>query len=136
LETCRRIEDLVDFIAGRYSKAAEIGIGHFPDVAFALLRKGIKVFATDIRQFHYRGLQVVIDDITVPDISLYDRIDLIYSMRPPPELIPYMKRLAGTVSADLLIRSLSSEYIEGYRFIRNGDSSFFWGNYQTKGSFK
>ena len=48
METCRRIEGLVDFIAGRYHNVAEIGIGHFPDVAFALLDRGVDVFATDI----------------------------------------------------------------------------------------
>jgi uncharacterized UPF0146 family protein len=48
LETCRRIEGLVDFIAGRYNNAVEIGIGHSPEVAFALLSRDINVFATDI----------------------------------------------------------------------------------------
>jgi uncharacterized protein len=125
LETCRRIEELVDFIAGRYSNAAEIGIGHFPDVAFALLDKGINVFTTDIHPFHYAGLHVVVDDITSPDLSLYDGIDLLYSMRPPPELIPYMTSLAEKISADLILKPLSDEYIDGCRFIRNGNMTFF-----------
>lgn len=129
METCRRIEGLVDFIAGRYNNAVEIGIGHFPDVAFALLDKGISVFATDIRPFHYRKLKVIVDDITKPDLSLYDGINLIYSMRPPPEVVPYMERLAEKVSADLIIKPLSSEYLEGGRLIRNGNTTFFlWNN--------
>lgn len=125
METCRRIEGLVDFIAGRYSNAAEVGIGLSPDIAFALLRKGIRVFATDILQFHYRGLKVVIDDITLPDVSLYRGTDLIYSMRPPPELIPYMKRLASMVSADLILKPLSDEYIDGWQLMQNGNVTFF-----------
>jgi hypothetical protein len=48
LETCRRIEVPVDFIAVRYNNAVEIGIGNSPDVAFALLSRDINVFATDI----------------------------------------------------------------------------------------
>lgn len=127
METCRRIEDLIDFIAGRYDNAVEIGIGHFPDVAFALLERGISVFATDIQVFHYKGLKVVIDDIIWTDLSLYGGIDLIYSMRPPPELVPYMQKLAKKISADLIIKPLSDEYIEGCRLIRNRNTTFFLG---------
>ena len=125
METYRRIEGLVDFIADRYRDAAEIGIGLFPDVAYALIERGLKVFATDNQPFHYSGLKVVVDDIMSPDISLYAGVDLIYSMRPPPELIPYMMRLAETVSAGLIIKPLSSEFAEGFSLMRNGDMTFF-----------
>jgi uncharacterized UPF0146 family protein len=125
LETCRRIEGLVDFIAGRYNNAVEIGIGHFPDVAFALLKRHIKVFATDIRPFQYPDLNVVVDDITEPELSLYRGMKLIYSMRPPPELIPYIKRLAGLISADLILKPLSDEYIDGWQLMQNGNMTFF-----------
>jgi uncharacterized UPF0146 family protein len=126
LETCRRIEGLADFIAGRYNNTAEIGIGHFPDVAFALLNRGISVFATDIRTFQYHGLHTVVDDITLPDLSLYDGIDLLYSMRPPPEIVTYMERLANKISADLIIKPLSDEYREGWQLMRDGNTTFFF----------
>jgi uncharacterized protein len=129
LETCRRIEGLVDFIAVRYNNAVEIGIGHSPDVAFALLKRHVRFFATDIRPFQYTGLNVVVDDITEPELSLYRGMKLIYSMRPPPELIPYMKRLARMVSADLILKPLSDEYIDGCRFMRNGNMTFFMKRY-------
>ena len=128
MEECRRIdgiEGLVDFISCRYRKAAEIGIGHFSGVAYGLLEKGLRVFATDIVPFHYEGIRVITDDITSPDASLYREVDLIYSMRPPPELVPYMKRLAETSSADLIVKTLSSEYVEGCRLVRNGTTTFF-----------
>ena len=125
METCRRIEGLVDFIAGRYNNAVEIGIGHFPDVAFALLKRQVRLFATDIRPFQYPGLNVVVDDITEPELSLYRGMKLIYSMRPPPELIPYMKRLARLISADLILKPLSDEYIDGCRLMQNGNMTFF-----------
>lgn len=124
METYRRIEGLVAFVAAGYRDAAEIGIGLFPDVAYALMERGLKVFATDIQRFRYNGLKVVVDDIMSPNSGLYAGIDLIYSMRPPPELIPYMKRLAETVSADLIIKPLSSDYIDG-RLIRYGETTFF-----------
>jgi hypothetical protein len=132
LEKCRRIEGLVDFIAGRFKNTVEIGIGHFPDLAFALLDRGINVFATDILPFPYSGLKVVVDDITCPDLSFYKGTDLIYSMRPPPELLPYIARLAKTISADLIIKPLTSEYAEGYRLIRNGNTTFFIRDKQSR----
>lgn len=125
METCRRIEDMVDFIAGRYASTAEIGIGKFPDIALALLNKGMKIFATDIKPFKYRGLEIIVDDVTQPDLSLYEGIDLVYSMRPPPELVPYMQRLANKISAGLIIKPLSSEYIEGCRLMCHGKTTFF-----------
>jgi uncharacterized UPF0146 family protein len=121
----------VDYILGVYRDCAEIGIGHVPDVAFALLRQGVKVFATDLRQFQYNGLSVFLDDITEPDFSLYASVDLIYSLRPPPELIPYIIRLARVVSADVIVMPLTSDHVEG-KIIRNGNITFFFWEYYEK----
>jgi uncharacterized protein len=125
LETGRRVEGLIDFIAERYESAAEIGIGHFPDVALGLLGRGVDVFATDIKPYVHEGLDVLIDDVTAPDLFLYQGIHLIYSMRTPAELVPYMARLAKTISADVIIKPLSSEYPEGWKLIRHRNASFF-----------
>jgi uncharacterized protein len=125
LETRRRIEGLIDFIAKRYNSAAEIGVGHYPDVALGLRRNGVNVIATDIRQYEHEGLNVFIDDVTAPDLSLYQGIDLIYSMRTPAELAPYITGLAKTISADAIIKPLSSEYPEGWKLMKNGNSTFF-----------
>lgn len=125
MENYKRIEDLVDFIAERYGNAAEIGVGHFPDVALGLKRRGVRVFATDIRPVYYEDIDVFVDDITSPNLVPYKGINLIYSMRPPPELVPYMVRLAKTISADVIIKPLSSEYPEGWKLIRHGNASFF-----------
>lgn len=125
METRRRIEDMAEYIAGRYRKSAEIGIGHFPDLAFALIDKGVEVFATDIIPFAYEGLRVVVDDVTMPDISLFHSVDLIYSMRPPPELVFHMEKLAERLSVDLIVRPLSSEFIDGREAVRHGDTTFF-----------
>jgi uncharacterized UPF0146 family protein len=128
LETYRRVEELVEYIANKYRRSAEIGIGHFPDLAFALIAKGAEVFATDIIPFSYKGLRVVVDDVTAPDISLFYGVDLIYSMRPPPELIFYMDRLAARLSAALIVKPLSSEFVDGRETVRHGDTTFFeWG---------
>jgi uncharacterized protein len=129
LEKCRRIAGLADYVAARYGRIAEIGIGHFPDMAYFLMERGVKVIATDIYPFQYDGLNVVTDDITEPELSIYENIKLLYSMRPPSELVPYMKRLAGMISADLIVKPLSSEYMDG-ELMRYGNVPFyFW----TKG---
>ncbi len=121
-------EGLVEYIAEKYNNTVEIGIGYFPDVAFALLKKGVRNLATDVRPFQYNGLKVILDDITNPDLSVYSGIDLIYSLRPPPELVPYMEQLARTLSTDLIVKPLSSEYIGG-QIIRYENTTFFiWNN--------
>lgn len=128
LSNFHRYEGLVNYIASNYGNVAEIGIGHFPDVAFALLERGVKVFATDIRPFPYTGLKVVVDDITEPDFFLYTSISLLYSLRPSPELVPYMVRLARVLSKDLIVKPLAADYIYG-RLILSGNTTFFLWNY-------
>jgi uncharacterized UPF0146 family protein len=133
LETHRRVEDLAEYIAGRYQKSAEIGIGHFPDLALALARRGVDIFATDIIPFFYDGLKFVVDDVTKPDISLFYGVDLIYSMRPPPELVYYMDRLAARLSAAVIVKPLTSEFVEGRKVVRHGDTTFFEWGYGNRG---
>ncbi|MEW6570495.1 MAG: UPF0146 family protein [Nitrospirota bacterium] len=123
---------LVDYIAARYKSAAEIGIGHFPDVALSLTKKGLRIFATDIYPFAYDGLRVIVDDITKPDTALYKGIDLIYSLRPPMEFLPYMKRLAAILSADVVVKPLSSDYLDGKLIAHRNSRFYVW----TNGSYK
>ncbi|NVL91047.1 MAG: hypothetical protein HWN69_08690 [Desulfobacterales bacterium] len=118
---------LVEHIVGTYDCAAEIGIGHFPDVALSLANRGVRVFATDIKPFQHNDLKVVVDDISRPDFSLYAGLNLIYSLRPPLELVPYMERLAKAVSADLIVKPLASEY-PGGQLISKGNTTFFLWN--------
>lgn len=56
------------------------------------------------------------------------KIDLIYSLRPPLELIPYVIRLARILSTDLIVKPLSSEH-PGGQLIRHGNTVFFIWNY-------
>ncbi|MFZ5906664.1 MAG: UPF0146 family protein [Nitrospirota bacterium] len=124
MERDGRIEDFTAYIAERYRSVAEIGIGHYPDVAYALKNRGVRVFATDVRPFSYDGLRVVHDDITGPEIGLYEGVQLLYSLRTPSELVPYMETLARAISADLMIKPLSSEFLSG-KIVRNGGITFY-----------
>ena len=121
-------QGLVDYICNRYRHGAEIGVGHFPDVAMACAHRGIQIFASDIKPLSHKGLKVVIDDVTKPELRLYVGLEFIYSVRPPPELVPYMIHLGKAVSADLLVKPLTSEY-PGGELIRQGNTFFFlWNN--------
>jgi uncharacterized protein len=124
LETCGRAEGLIDYIAGRYTSAVEIGIGHSTMVAVSLLENGVSIVATDTRPFYYEQVRVIVDDITEPDLSFYGNIDLIYSIKPPPELVPYMKKTAKSISADLIVKPLASDYLDG-QLMRHGNTSFY-----------
>jgi len=107
---------------------AEIGIGHFPDLALSLLGKGIRVFATDIRRFNYNPLKVFFDDITEPDISLYKGLDLLYSLRPPLELVPYMIQITKLIGSDLIVKPLFSEHPGSNLTRYKGITFFLWKN--------
>ncbi len=124
METCRRIEALIDFIASKYLNAVEIGIGNFPDVAYALIGRGLNILATDIKPYCYNRIEVIVDDVTKPRFSLYKHKDLIYSMRPPTELVPYMINLAKEIHADLIVKPLSSEYLNG-KLVNYENTTFF-----------
>ncbi|MGQ9569392.1 MAG: UPF0146 family protein [Thermodesulfovibrionales bacterium] len=121
-----RYKGLVNYIAERYSSAVEIGVGHFPDVAFALQKRGIKVFATDIIPFYYDGLSVIKDDVMEPDLSKYLDVELIYSLRTPSELILFILRLARRLKSDLIVKPLHSEFLDG-KIVSYGNTTFlFW----------
>lgn len=124
-----KYEGLVGYIAGRYPSAVEVGIGHFPGVALALRGRGVRVIATDLKPFGYDGLRVVVDDVIAPDFQLYRAAKVLYSLRPPPELVPYMRRLAGALSLDLIVMPLSSEHLEG-RLVRHGNTTFLLWSYR------
>lgn len=117
-------QGLVDYIALQYRWVAEIGIGHWADVASALTQRDVSVIATDTKSCPHDGLKVIVDDVTKPDLSLYTGVELLYSLRPPPELVPYMSLLAEAISADLIVKPLASEYVGG-QLTRYGGSTFF-----------
>jgi len=104
---------LIDYISEKYSNVVEIGIGRYPEVAYSLYLKGINVIATDIYYFSYKGIRFFIDNIMEPNVSIYNGAGLLYSIRPAPELVIYMKRLAKNIKADLIVKPLSSEFYEG-----------------------
>ena len=88
-------------------KIAEVGVGKFDKIANTLaLRENITIIKTDINP---KDPTVIKDDITNPNFELYEGTDIIYSIRPPSELQPYLVRLALKIDSQLIIKPLTNE---------------------------
>jgi len=105
-------KDFSCYIINNYSdadKIVEVGVGNFVKVAHTLRRYLNKdIIMTDIKPYHK---EIIVDDITKPDLKLYEGTALIYSIRPPAELHPYLVDLAIKINSDMIIKHLSTEFI-------------------------
>ena len=112
-------KEIAELIANLYpdaEKIVEIGVGSAPWTLLnlrKLLPKTI-LLAVDVDQdsimkLRELGLNAEIDDILNPRIELYQKSNLIYSIRPPMELINPMSKVAERVGADILIFPLSED---------------------------
>ncbi|MER2013798.1 MAG: UPF0146 family protein [Methanobrevibacter sp.] len=91
----------------RKVKIAEVGIGRFILISEILEKQdNITLIKTDINP---ADPTVIKDDITNPDLELYRDVDIIYSIRPPSELQPYLARLADEIGCQLIIKPLTNE---------------------------
>jgi uncharacterized UPF0146 family protein len=98
------------YIAGHYSRAAEIGIGRNTGAARILNDAGILLRATDVKNLPVPPwLPFTVDDVFYPDDSLYRGADLIYAIRPAIEMIPPLITLAEKVNCDLVVYHLGFE---------------------------
>ena len=101
------ITNLCDNKSKNPSKIVEIGIGKFFLVSNYLKTcKNIDLLMTDATPANN---EIIKDDITKPDLDLYENTEIIYSIRPPPELQPYLANLTDKTRAILIIRPLSNE---------------------------
>lgn len=99
-----------EYIAARYRRAVEVGIGNNPAVARLIEAAGALKLCTDIRPgTRYDGLVVAADDIFEPDVRLYEGADLIYAVRPGVEMVPPLIALADRIDSDLLVYHLGCE---------------------------
>ncbi|MEM1578500.1 MAG: UPF0146 family protein [Archaeoglobaceae archaeon] len=116
---------LAEFIAERYRKVAEIGIGSNKALAELLASKGVKVVATDIKTVK-TSVEFYIDDIFKPKIEIYRGVELIYSIRPPPELFEPILELSRILNADCIIKPLYGDYFNGELVNYKGLSFYLW----------
>ena len=69
-------------------------------------KENITLIKTDIAP---KDSTVIKDDITTPNLKLYYDVDIIYSIRPPSELQPYLIKLAEDINSQLIIKPLTNE---------------------------
>ncbi|MCS7121225.1 MAG: UPF0146 family protein [Archaeoglobaceae archaeon] len=102
---------LAEYIALRWKKVAEIGIGNYFEVAKKLKEIGIEVLATDVIERKVpNGIKFFVDDVTNPKIEIYRGVELIYSIRPPIELYKPITNLAKRLKVSCIIKPLSGEF--------------------------
>jgi uncharacterized UPF0146 family protein len=105
IETC-----IGRYIAAGYMHAVEVGIGKNTVAAQILYGAGKLLCSTDVKQMPVPGdLAFCTDDVFSPDISRYQRADVIYAIRPAIEMIPPLIALAERVNCDLLVYHLGFE---------------------------
>jgi uncharacterized UPF0146 family protein len=98
------------YIADKYSRAVEVGIGTNTDAAHIISRAGALLCCTDIKKMPFPDdLAIITDDIFSPDISQYRGADVIYAIRPAIEMIPPLISLAERVNCDLIVYHLGFE---------------------------
>lgn len=104
-------QDFADYLLSEAGdgdvKIAEIGVGKFSEIAERLSqRPNITLIKTDIAP---SDETVIKDDVTNPNLDIYEGTDIIYSIRPPGELQPYLVDLALKTDCQLVIKPLTNE---------------------------
>lgn len=110
---------IVEAIAKLYSgrgAIVELGVGFNPWIACNLKKRLPEArvivvdndrIALDYTRSICPDLEVKLDDVMKLRIDDYKGVEIMYSIRPPPELIPYMELLARRIGALLIIRPLT-----------------------------
>ena len=98
---------ILDETQNKNVKIIEVGVGKFDEIANILSSKeNITLIKTDINP---KDETLIKDDITNPNLELYENTDIIYSIRPPSELQPYLVTLANKINCQLIIKPLTNE---------------------------
>ena len=110
-------QDFADYILSQCDKnptrICEVAVGKFTQVHDYLdSQENIEIIKTDISP---NDPTVIKDDITNPNLGLYKDLDIIYSIRPPSELQPYIINLAIKTNTKLIIKPLFNEDINSRR---------------------
>ena len=105
IETC-----IGEYITKHNTRAIEVGIGRNTTAAGMINATGSLVGCTDVKDISVPpGIRFFRDDVFSPDVSLYKRADVIYSIRPATEMIPPLITLAQAVDCDLVVYHLGFE---------------------------
>ena len=94
----------------RYDRLVEVGIGSQTAVAEALAGAGREVLATDVHPRSTPGdVTFVRDDVTDPDVAVYENAEAVYALNLPPELHRSLLEIARKVDADCYFTTLGGD---------------------------
>lgn len=118
-------KDFAEYILRYYPDMpiVEVGIGADFRVFKELKRRNADVKAVDINP---SSQDVTRGDVLNPDMDIYGDSRLIYSIRPPPELVPYIEKIARRAGADLIIRPLLTDNVPANGKLKNYKSAIFY----------
>lgn len=128
------VETISEWISSHYGNAekiVEIGVGKSTEIILCL-REALpecELVAVDVRESQVpEGVRFEMDDVSEPDLDIYEDSDLIYSIRTPYELYGHILKLAKKIGADILIKPLASEETPSWGRLVNysGSSFYFW----------
>ncbi len=105
------MNSLASYIINNYrGKVVEIGIGEYGEVASALSRnEDIEFIAVDKKNREYTDFEFYVDDLSSPDIEIYRGAELLYSIRPPMDILESIIDLKKQIGCDLLIVPLHDD---------------------------
>ena len=117
--------DFAEYILKNYADKpiVEIGVGSNFRVFNELKRHNVAIKAVDISP---SSDDVIKDDILDPNMKIYGGVGLIYSIRPTPELAPYIEKIAQKTGAELIIRPLSTDNIPANGKLQTYKSAIFY----------
>lgn len=91
-------------------RLVEVGIGTNYTTASALAERGCVVVATDIVDRSVPdSIEFIRDDITDPNLDIYQDTDIIYAIRCPTELQTSLATVGAAVDATVCFTTLGSE---------------------------
>jgi hypothetical protein len=100
---------IVSRLAG-YDRAVEVGVGRRPVVATGLAARGVDVLATDLDRCEVPpDVSFAHEDVTEPDPARYERADVVYALRCPPELQRPVRDAARLGDADCFFTTLGTD---------------------------
>ncbi len=117
---------IAEYVSEFYSgKVVEVGIGYNWKVALRLKDLGFEVVATDLKPIDV-PVEFYVDDVTDPKVEIYEGASLIYTIRPPPEIVPYVLRIAEVVKSDVIVRPFGNEFYDGRLINYKGERFYLW----------
>lgn len=104
-------DNFTEYIISNYAEASliiEVGVGNILEASDILENKleDSTIRRVDINPSND---EIIKDDVTNPNYSIYENADLIYSIRPPEEIQKDISDIARNVGCDCILKPFSSE---------------------------